>query len=173
MTFQSAVITLERAGRQLNRATEWACALLIAAMIVIVWIGIGGRYVTDAGASWTEESARYVMIWAALLAVSCAAWRREHIGLDLLTSKLPAGSMRAIRIGIDLICITFFGFLTVYGIEMTREGATQFSTLFGLSMQLPFAAVPVSSALAAFQFLVRLATDLGMPPVETSGASQG
>lgn len=150
---------IECVGRQLNRVVEWLCAGLVAAMVIVVWLGVGGRYLTETGFSWTEELARYLMIWAALLAVSCAAWWREHVGLDIVPSRLPDGPRRALKLLTDALTVGFFIFMCIYGIDMTIEGRSQFSTLFGLSMEVPFAAVPVSSALAAFQFGVRLITD--------------
>jgi TRAP-type C4-dicarboxylate transport system permease small subunit len=50
-----------------------------------------------------------------------------------------------------LISLIFFIFLTWYGISMTQGGAGQYATIFGMTMFIPFAAVPVSSALTAFQ----------------------
>jgi TRAP-type C4-dicarboxylate transport system permease small subunit len=34
---------------------------------------------------------------------------------------------------------------------MTKDGLTQYATIFGMTMVVPFAAVPVSSMLTAFQ----------------------
>lgn len=146
-------------GRQVNRIVEWLCGGLVAALVLIVWLGVGVRYFTDGGLSWTEEMARYLMIWAALLAVSCAAWWREHVGLEIIPALLPIPVRRGLKLVIDALTVGFFIFMCVYGIGMVLEGQSQFSTLFGLSMELPFAAVPVSSALAAFQFSVRMITD--------------
>lgn len=149
----------ELIGRQVNKLVEYVCGGLVAALVLIVWLGVFVRYFTDGGLSWTEEMARYLMIWAALLAVSCAAWWREHVGLEIIPSMLPVAMRRWLKLVIDAVTVCFFIFMCVYGIGMVIEGQSQFSTLFGLSMELPFAAVPVSSALAAFQFGVRLVTD--------------
>jgi TRAP-type C4-dicarboxylate transport system permease small subunit len=48
----------------------------------------GGR---AADYSFTEELARYLMIWMALLAVSCEIAHREHIGVEFVFSRLPGG----------------------------------------------------------------------------------
>jgi TRAP-type C4-dicarboxylate transport system permease small subunit len=159
MVLSALAQRIECIGRQVNRVVEWLCAGLVAAMILVVWLGVGGRYFTEGGFSWTEELARYLMIWAALLAVSCAAWWREHVGLDVVSGRLPVGPRRWLKLLTDALTVGFFVFMCVYGIDMMIEGRSQFSTLFGLSMEVPFAAVPLSSALAAFQFGVRLATD--------------
>jgi TRAP-type C4-dicarboxylate transport system permease small subunit len=39
---------------------------------------------------------------------------------------------------------------------MTRDGLGQYATIFGITMVVPFAAVPVSSALTAFQIFAAM-----------------
>ena len=169
MSLTALAQRMEGIGRRLNRVVEWLCAGLIAVMVLVVWLGVGGRYFTQDGISWTEELSRYLMIWAALLAVSSAASWREHVGLDLIPSRLPETARRYLKLTTDGLTVGFFVFMFIYGIDMTLEGRTQFSTLFGLTMEVPFAAVPVSSALAAFQFGVRLLTDfVNLPRAETA-----
>lgn len=58
-------------GARLNRVVEWLCALILAVLILDVGVGVFGRYVIELPVTWTEELAHYLMIWAALLAVSC------------------------------------------------------------------------------------------------------
>ena len=145
---------IERFGLIMNHITERICAALVAAMIFVVWLGIVGRYTNLFSVTWTEELARYIMIWAALLAVPCCTYRREHIGLDMLFRKLPAGLQRPARIVLDCIGLGFFVFLAIYGLTMTKMGATQYATIFGMTMTIPFLSVPVSCGLTVIQILV-------------------
>ena len=82
----AVALSLEQFAYRLNKVIEVCCAALAAAMILIIWFGVIERYVFHLGMTWTEELARYVMIWTALLAVPACAYRREHIGLDVLFS---------------------------------------------------------------------------------------
>lgn len=136
---------------RLNWIVERICALLVGLMVVVIWFGVVERYFLNLGLTWAEEFSRYVMIWAALLAVSCGAFYREHIGLDIVKRFLPPLAGRLLMISLDLVSISFFLFLTWYGIGMTQAGASQYATIFDMTMLVPFAAVPVSSALTAFQ----------------------
>lgn len=136
---------------RLNWLIERVCALLVAVMVLIIWWGVVTRYFIGSGGVWTEELSRYVMIWAALLAVPVGAYRREHIGLDLVAPHLPETARVWYRVGLDAIGLAFFLFLTIYGVGMTKSGMTQFATIFGMTMTVPFASVPVSSALTAWQ----------------------
>jgi len=143
------------AGR-VNRFLEIVCGLLMAAMVVIVWIGVASRYVVDLGVTWTEELARYVMIWAALLAVPIGAYRREHIGLDLVFQHLSPSVKPVVRLLLDLTGLAFFLFLTWFGVGMTIKGGSQYATIFQMSMTVPFASVPVSSGLTAFMIVASM-----------------
>lgn len=146
-------------ARRINWLVERICALLVGTMVLIIWFGVVERYFLHLGVTWTEESSRYVMIWAALLAVSCGAYYREHIGLDLLRQRLPARWRRYLMVGLDLIGAAFFVFMAIYGMGMASAGRDQYATIFGMTMVVPFASVPVSSALAAFQIFSSMIRD--------------
>ena len=148
-------------GRRLNWLVERLCAVLVAAMVAIVWFGVVSRYLVDLGATWTEELARYVMIWAALLAVSCGAYRREHIGLDFFSHRLAPRARLVLTVSLDLLGIGFFLFLFVYGLGMASAGAGQYAMIFGMTMVFPFASVPVAAGLTVFQITVTLLRNVG------------
>jgi len=145
----------------LNWFIERVCALLIGVMVVVIWFEVLERYFLGLGVTWTEEFSRYVMSWAALLAVSCGAFYREHIGLDLVKRFLPQKAGRILLTLLDVVSLAFFVFLTYYGIRMTMSGTGQYATIFGMTMVVPFAVVPVSSALTAFQIFAAMCRDFG------------
>ena len=147
---------LDTFAYRVNWLVERICALLLGIMVVVIWFEVVERYFLHLGITWTEELSRYLMIWAALLAVSCGAFYREHIGLDIVPRFLPPTGVRILKISLDLISMTFFLFLAWYGIGMTSAGLGQFATIFGITMVVPFAAVPVSSALTAFQIFAAM-----------------
>ena len=147
---------LNRFAYRLNWVVERICALLVGVMVVVIWFGVLESYFLELGITWTEEFSRYVMIWAALLAVSCGAYYREHIGLELFNRFLPPQVLRILSVSLDVISIAFFVFLFYYGIGMTTGGTSQYATIFGMTMVIPFAAVPVSSALTAIQIFASM-----------------
>ncbi len=142
-------------------------------MVLVVWFGVVERYFMHLGHTWTEEFSRYVMIWVALLAVSCGAYYREHIGLDIMGLFLPRRAAAWLRRGLDLLGLAFFLFLTIYGIGMTRAGASQHATIFGMTMWIPFAAVPVSAGLTSIQILLAMIRDMGTRRIPESHPPSG
>ena len=113
-----------------------------------------------------QSHADLVMIWAALLAVSCGVARREHVAVTALLHRFPIHIRRWFDVAIDALAFAFFAFLAYFGIGMTEQGATQFATIFDMTMMIPFAAVPVSSTLVCLQLVlmgIRDFTVAGLP----------
>ncbi len=141
-------------GARINKWVEWLCAGLLAVMVLDVGVGVFGRYLIDIPVTWSEELARYLMIWAALLAVSCGVARREHVAVTALLDRLSKNQRRMLCAGIDMLGFAFFAFLCYFGVGMTVDGSTQYATIFEMTMFIPFAAVPVSSALVCLQLVL-------------------
>ncbi len=149
----------EAFGRRLNWVVERICALLMATLVLVIWFEVLQRYVLHLGFTWGEEFSRYVMIWAALMAVPVGAYRREHIGLEFTLNALPPARRRLLRRVLDLIGLAFFLFLTSYGVGMAASGRTQYAAIFGMTMVVPFASVPVCGLLTSIQIVVTMLRD--------------
>ncbi len=155
-------------GYRLNWVNERFCALLMATLVLVIWFEVVQRYVFHLGFTWGEEFSRYVMIWAALLAVPVGAYRREHIGLEFVLNMLSSSRRRRLRLVLDLIGLAFFLFLTSYGVGMAASGRTQYATIFGMTMVVPFASVPVCGLLTSIQIVVTLLREFAPPPPEAA-----
>ncbi|TFG39010.1 MAG: TRAP transporter small permease [Syntrophobacterales bacterium] len=163
------ITRLDAFGGRLNWVVERLCALLMAALVMVIWFEIFQRYALRLGFTWGEELSRYIMIWAALLAVPVGAYRREHIGLELISNALPVAQRRYLRIVLDIIGLAFFVFMTIYGIGMAASGKTQYATIFGMNMVVPFASVPLCGALTSIQLIVTMLRDF-TPPAEAKAS---
>jgi TRAP-type C4-dicarboxylate transport system permease small subunit len=144
----------DQASRALCKAVDWACVALMALLVIDVWLGVFARYVMPLPITFMEEAARYLMIWVALLAVSSGIARREHIGVQMVFVYLPPAARRALLALVDVLAIVFFGVLVWYGIGMVERGERVSTMIYGMSKMLPFAAVPVSAALALMQLVL-------------------
>lgn len=150
----------------INRWVELLCAGLLAILVIDIWIGVFGRYVFELPVTWAEELARYLMIWTALLAVSCGVARREHVAVTALLHRIPIRIRRWFDLGVHLLAFAFFAFLFYFGIGMAQQGASQYATIFDMTMAIPFASVSVSSALVCLQLVLMALRDFtvaGLP----------
>lgn len=166
----------ELAGKlshQTNRIVEFIVAMLMAALVLDVWLGVVDRYFFHWQLPWPEVLARYLMIWAAMLAVSCGIARREHIGLTAFIAVLPSSMRRLILIAMDLLALCLFLYLFWYGIDFAQGGANRFAMIFGASLRPFYASIPIAALLASFQIVLVLIRDLGEHLEITADAAEG
>jgi len=70
-------IFLVRLSADLNRICWVLAGILIVAMLASVGLQVIARYIFFSPPSWTEELARYCMVWAGLLGATVAFHRQE------------------------------------------------------------------------------------------------
>lgn len=157
------------ASDRLNTAIEAIVAFLMLLLVLDVWLGVIDRYYFHWQLPWPEVIARYLMIWAAMLAVSSGIARREHIGLTAAIAALPVSVRRALLIAMDVLALALFIYVLFYGIPFAQSGAPRQAMIFGMSLAPFYAAIPVAAAIASIQMLLVLIRDLGGHLEITSG----
>lgn len=70
---------------QVERAVS---SLLLVGVFVAVMLQVVTRYVFNNPLVWTEEIARFLLVWLTFVAAGYVASRRLHIVVDLLVAKL-------------------------------------------------------------------------------------
>ena len=78
--------------RVLDVLLETLVILVVMVLVIDVLWGVFTRFVLDSPSRWTEEIARLLLIWVALLGAAVAYGRREHLGFDYLVEQLDQGA---------------------------------------------------------------------------------
>ncbi|MDQ8022800.1 MAG: TRAP transporter small permease [Moraxellaceae bacterium] len=73
----------------LHRINYWALAGLTALMVVLVFAQVVARYVFNSSFDWADELSRLAFVWSVFLAIAMAVRERLHIGMEILTSRIP------------------------------------------------------------------------------------
>lgn len=128
----------------LNRGIELLTAFLLLEMVVLVFMQIVSRGLFGNSFSWTEEIARFSMIWITFLGAAIAFQYGAHIGIDYFVKKLPQvpdkiiGALGSMICGIFFVVVAYQGWLLMDSASMQRSPALQ------LSMTYVYAIIPVS-----------------------------
>lgn len=90
--------------------------MLVTGFLVIdvVW-GVFTRYVWGHQSQWTEELARMLLIWVALLGASIGFIRKSHLGVDYFVNKLSEKSRAISQLVIYLLIAIFAAIILIYG----------------------------------------------------------
>ncbi|WP_163559316.1 TRAP transporter small permease [Halomonas sp. NO4] len=152
--------TISHSSETLNTWVERLCVFLLSLLVLTVWLGILSRYALPWNLTFTEELARYLMIWVALLAVSIGICRRQHVGMLVIFSRLPLAAQKALSLGFDLAGITFFAVMFYYGLAYTERGFSQSTMIFGIPRGYPYLIIPIASGMACLQLTLAAIRDL-------------
>ncbi len=96
-----AVPWLERLNDIVGMLVEFPAALLVAAEVVVLLLGVIWRYVLHTPLVWSDELASILFLWLAMLGSIVALRRGEHMRMTAIVGKLP----RHLRAFLDLIAI--------------------------------------------------------------------
>jgi TRAP-type C4-dicarboxylate transport system permease small subunit len=130
---------------KVDRILGTLLVIMLALMTLDVLWGVFTRYLLDNQASWSEELARFLLIWIGLLGAAYASGQQLHLSIDLLASK----PRRVIAL---LIILFALGVLVVGGSRLVWLTAQlgQTAPALGIPMSLVYAAVPISGVLIVF-----------------------
>jgi len=160
------VINLHFLSRLLNRWIEYLLFGLGFSMAVIVAVQVFFRYVLNQSLFWSEELARFMLVWLTFLGASVAYHRGVHPGIDMLYTRLPAAWQRLTAIFVHLVSIAFFVVMIVYGVQFSYFVRLQISPALYLPKWIIFAIIPVSGAILlvhALAFLLQEIRGRGTP----------
>ena len=94
-------------------------ASLMALMVLCVTWQIVSRYVLSDPSQWTEELARFLLIWIGLLGGAYAYHVKMHLGLDLLSNKLSGARQKIHALFVHSLVIVFSFLLSVLALHLT------------------------------------------------------
>ncbi|PKD16438.1 C4-dicarboxylate ABC transporter permease [Salegentibacter salinarum] len=88
---------------------------LMAVMVTAVSWQVFSRYILQSSSSFTEEIARYLLIWIGILGAAYIAGQQQHLSIDILAPKLKPKNRIKLRMGINLLIILFCLLVLVIG----------------------------------------------------------
>ena len=149
MKFLNIVLTL------CDRLAFVLVALLMGGMGIIAFAAVFFRFVLTDPLTWSEEAARYMMVWVTFLGAGYAMGKGRHIGVTLFVNKLPEGIRRKVTFAAEMIIMVFLAAVTMQGINLMISLRSQTSPAMDFPMILPYLAIPVG-AVYMFLHLLRM-----------------
>jgi TRAP-type C4-dicarboxylate transport system permease small subunit len=126
------------------------CGLLIALTAVVV-SQVVARYVLEAPLSWSEELARFLLLWLSMLSAAYAFKTGAHFALRILVMQLPEALRRAVALLVHIVVALFFAILLYYSVVFVAGVSGHRAPALQIPMELPYASVVVGTALMLFE----------------------
>lgn len=152
-------LSVSKITRVLSTCLQW---LLIAAMTLlvvdVVW-GVLTRYVGGEQASWTEELARFLLIWVSLLGGAAAFEQKSHLGVDYFVTKFDDSIRDNLKMFSYAIVLFFAISIFVVGGSQVVYNALvldQTTPALGWKMGLVYLVIPISGVFMVLFTIVNL-----------------
>jgi TRAP-type C4-dicarboxylate transport system permease small subunit len=151
------------AGRWIVQKLDDFNLFLFVMLLVVASMQVFFRYVVWVPMPWTEEVARFLLVWVTFLGAASVTRRKLHITVDWMTSKLSPRAGHVMGVGvyvmIFLFLITFFwGGL----IMMDDSWPITAGTLPWLSIAYVYLGAVIGVALMIIYILRLLSQEIGL-----------
>jgi len=154
---------METISRVCNRIGEIGLLLFLTALAVVVFLQVIFRYVLGLPLFWTEETARYCLVWSSMLGAGIALKRGQHIAATFVVNRLTRPwrgvVMRAAQLSVGIIVVVMLW----GGIELLHVTRIQVSPALRIPMTYPYMAIPVGALIMLVHVLASLFRSLPDP----------
>ena len=119
-------------------------AVLGLSMALLVVVQVFCRYILNSSLFWSEELARYMLVWLSFIGATVAYYHHLHPGVDIITSRLsPAGQRLAFRVA-HLVAMALALVMIVSGSRFAWFIRMQISPALAIPKWIILAIIPAS-----------------------------
>lgn len=150
---------MESLVKWVDKALSFMLISAMSGILLAVSWQVLSRYLLKDPSSFTEELARFLLIWIGLLGAAYAYRTHAHLGLNLVLNKLSLPKKRIAMMLVEVLVIVFASVTLAYGghnlVYITLE-LEQISASLGVHMGYVYLVIPLSGALIIFYALYHL-----------------
>ena len=141
-----------------DKLVESFLITILGIMVVNVLWQVFTRFFTNSPSSFTDELARYLMIWLGILGAAYVAGKNEHVAIDFFSKKFSEKMQKLISrfISISVLGFAFFGML-IGGCRLVyiTTKLEQYSPSLKIPLAVIYSIVPISGLLIIFYKLTQ------------------
>ena len=140
---------MENIRDKLNRVLEFILIMLLGVMVLNVSWQVFSRYVLANPSSFTDELARYLMIWLGVLGTAYVSGKRLHVAIDILHSQLSLSSQKTMqKVIFSIVILATFLIFIIGGSRLVYLSYLlgQKSAALQIPLYLVYVCVPLSGA---------------------------
>jgi TRAP-type C4-dicarboxylate transport system permease small subunit len=135
-------------------------AALVAAMTLLAVAQIISRGLFSYSLDWSEEFARFALVWSVLLVAPFAYRRGAHIAIGSFAEALPLRLLLIVSLVLNLLVLWLCARFFIESIGFWRRGLSLIATSVAMPLAWVYAIVPLVFAvlmLVALEFVLQLA----------------
>ena len=144
---------LQSIKTSVDKVLEWTLIVLMAANVLNVLWQVFTRFLLKNPSSFTEELARYLLIWIGLLGASYVAGRKMHLAIDIVVNRLTGRARILAEYLIEVSILVFAFFVMVFGgirLVIITLTLNQISAVLRIKLGYVYLVLPLSGLILLF-----------------------
>ena len=138
---------LEKFCVVVNQVVEYLLFGLGLSMALLVAVQVFCRYILNSSLFWSEELARYMLVWLSFFGATVAYYRNLHPGVDTITSRLSASKQRISRLMVHIITMALGVIMLISGTQFAWFIRMQVSPALSIPKWIILIVIPLSGVL--------------------------
>ena len=138
--------------------------VLIGALSIITFSQVVARYVFEAPLSWSEELARFLLLWLAMLSSAYAFKIKSHFALQFVTKIVPSKIQKLISVLVPLLVISFLSGFVFYSIKFVLGVKGHLAPALQIPMEIPYSSSIAGSSLMLYYVVKTFINDIKSNP---------
>ena len=138
---------------------EYIGGALFSIMFIILVMQIFSRQILNAPLIWSEELARLIFVYVAMIGVVLGIKHSQHVGITILSDKFPPLLEKIMNIIKDIGVFIIIIILFKVGMSITIRKSSLDLVSLGISSGYLYAALPIGSVFMMGRFLERVYLD--------------
>ncbi|WP_299108321.1 TRAP transporter small permease [uncultured Winogradskyella sp.] len=127
--------------------------LIMGIMVVNVLWQVFTRFIVGTPSSFTDELARYLMIWLGILGAAYVSGKNMHVAIDVLPQKATVKTQKKLKLVVYVIIVVFALFAMVMGgsrLVYITYVLDQQSPALQIPLAMVYLAIPLSGLLIIY-----------------------
>jgi TRAP-type C4-dicarboxylate transport system permease small subunit len=137
----------------LRSPLELALCVLLIALVAVTFSQVLFRYVLQVSLAWSEELARFFLLWLGSLSAAYAFKTGSHFALRFAVDRLPAGPRKQLAWLVTALIIALLTVFAWQALKFTLEVRAMVAPATGMSMAVPYSSAFVGSVLMLYYVL--------------------
>ncbi len=134
-----------------NKLNEVVIVALMSFMCLDLLAQVIARFIFKSPFTWSEELARYLFVWIALLGSAWCGRNHIHVRMTAVISKFPEPLLHVQQILVSLICAVTCFYLFPHACNIFVKQSRLLATTLGVSLGVEYIAAPVGLMMMAIQ----------------------
>lgn len=147
-------------NRGLIQLFKYLVLSAVAVMTLVILIQVFFRYVLDNSLPWSEELARYLMVWMTFLALPVVSRNHQHAALEIVLGALPRWSQSLLRLVLYAMVGAVLYFAFDKSLDFAMKGTRMLATALPISKAWSYSAMPIGFAATFIVYAELFARDL-------------